>query len=107
MILWCIAFRLTSSCTTLAKPWAESVNPKLKFDISRMDLSNTRQQVVLDAKTAFYGYLAAERAVKVSEENLRLNEDLVRQAQDFTKSGSELKLTLPRLKLIYTMPKPT
>ena len=57
-----------------------------------MDLSNIRQQVVLDAKTAFYGYLAAERAVKVSEENLRLNEDLVRQAQGFYEVGVKAKI---------------
>jgi outer membrane protein len=65
---------------------------KAQFDASRMDLSNVRQQVVLDAKNAFYGYLASERAVKVSEENLRLNEDLVRQAQGFYEVGVKAKI---------------
>jgi outer membrane protein len=65
---------------------------KAQFDASRMDLSNIRQQVVLDAKNAFYGYLASERAVKVSEENLRLNEDLVRQAQGFYEVGVKAKI---------------
>ncbi len=65
---------------------------KAQFDVSRMDLSNIRQQIALDAKTGFYGYLAAERAVKVSEENLRLNEDLVRQAQGFYQVGVKAKI---------------
>jgi outer membrane protein len=62
------------------------------YGVSRMDLSNLRQQVALDAKTAFFGYLAAERAVKVSEENLHLNEDLVRQAQGFYQVGTKPKI---------------
>ena len=65
---------------------------KALYDASKMDLSNIRQQVVVDAKTAFYGYLAAERAVMVSEENLRLNEDLVRQAQGFYQVGVKAKI---------------
>jgi outer membrane protein len=63
-----------------------------RYDVSRMDLSNLRQQVALDAKTAFFGYLAAERAVKVSEENLHLNEDLVRQAQGFYQVGTRARI---------------
>jgi outer membrane protein len=62
------------------------------YNVSKMDLSNLRQQVALDAKTAFFGNLAAERAVKVSEENLRLNEDLVRQAQGFYQVGTRPKI---------------
>ncbi|MBM4288188.1 MAG: TolC family protein, partial [Deltaproteobacteria bacterium] len=65
---------------------------KALYEASRMDLANIRQQVVLDAKTAFYGYLAAQRAVMVSEENLRLNEDLVRQAQGFYEVGVKAKI---------------
>ena len=30
------------------------------------DYAGTRQQVVLDARTAYYGYLAARRALKVA-----------------------------------------
>ncbi|HAY20594.1 MAG TPA: hypothetical protein DCY27_00160 [Desulfobacterales bacterium] len=65
---------------------------KAQYEVSKMDLANTRQQVVLDAKNAFYGYLAAQRAVKVSEENVRLNEDLVRQAKGFYQVGVKAKI---------------
>ncbi len=65
---------------------------KALYDAAKMDLSNIRQQVVVDAKTAFYGYLAAERAVMVSEENLRLNEDLVRQAKGFYEVGVKARI---------------
>jgi len=65
---------------------------KALFEAARMDLQNIRQQVVLDAKTAFFGYLAAERAVKVSEENLRLNEELVRQAKGFYDVGVRARI---------------
>lgn len=62
------------------------------FQATTMDVQNVRQQVVLDAKTAFFGYLAAERAVRVSEENLRLNEDLVRQAKGFYDVGVRARI---------------
>ncbi len=65
---------------------------KALYDASNMDLANIRQQVVLDVKTAFFGYLAAERAVLVTEDNLRLNEDLVRQAQGFYQVGTKAKI---------------
>ncbi|MGQ9921522.1 MAG: TolC family protein [Desulfobacca sp.] len=62
------------------------------YEAASMDLQNIRQQVVLDAKTAFFGYLAAERAVTVSEENLRLNEELVRQAKGFYDVGVRARI---------------
>ncbi len=65
---------------------------KALFEAAKMDLQNIRQQVVLEAKTAFFGHLAAERAVKVSEENLRLNEELVRQAKGFYEVGVRARI---------------
>lgn len=65
---------------------------KALYGASQMDVANIRQQVVLEVKTAFFGYLAAERAVRVTEDNLRLNEELVRQAQGFYQVGSRAKI---------------
>lgn len=65
---------------------------KALFEAAQQNLQSVRQQVVLDAKTAFFGYLAAERAVQVSAENLRLNEELVRQAQGFYDVGVRARI---------------
>jgi len=65
---------------------------KALFEAAKMDLQQIRQQVVLDVKTAFFGYLAAERAVQVSAENLRLNEELVKQAQGFYEVGVRARI---------------
>jgi len=58
---------------------------------SREDYLNNRQQVVLDARTAYFGLLAAQRAQKVQEETVRQNQELLRQAQGFFKVGLRAK----------------
>jgi len=66
------------------------------FEATRQDLANTRQQVVLDAKTSYYGYLATKAAVRVSEENVRLNQELVRQAEGFYKVGVRARIDVTK-----------
>ena len=56
------------------------------------DYTGTRQKVVLDARSAFFGLLAAQRAAKVTAENVRLNQDLVKQAMGFYKVGLKAKI---------------
>lgn len=60
------------------------------------DLSGTRQKVVLEARTAYYGYLAALRALKVEEENVRQNRELLKQAQGFYKVGLRAKIDVTK-----------
>lgn len=66
------------------------------YDMSRMDLEQVRQQVVLEVRTAFYGYLAARAAVRVSEENVRLNQELVRQATGFYQVGVRARIDVTK-----------
>jgi outer membrane protein len=60
------------------------------------DLAGTRQQVVLDTRTAFYGYLSAIKAQKVAEENVRQNQELLKQAQGFYHEGLRAKIDVAK-----------
>lgn len=60
---------------------------KASYKQSLEDYANTRQQVVLTARTAYFAYLAARRAIKVAEENVRQNQELLKQAQAFYDVG--------------------
>ena len=86
------SFQVNQLLFDFGKTLGQVGRSKALYDVSKMDLANIRQQVALDVKTAFFGYLAAERAVVVSEDNLRLNEDLVRQAQGFYQVGAKAKI---------------
>ena len=66
------------------------------YQASNQDYANTRQQVVLKAKTAYFGYLAAKRAAEVSQKNVVLNQELVRQAQGFYKVGIRAKIDVAK-----------
>ncbi|MEW6387798.1 MAG: TolC family protein [Thermodesulfobacteriota bacterium] len=66
------------------------------FNQSREDYAATRQRVVLDARTAYFGYLAAQRAVKVTEETVRQNQELVRQAEGFYQVGLKAKIDVTK-----------
>lgn len=69
---------------------------RANYQASRQDYANTRQQVVLDAKTAYFGYLAAKRAVKVSEETVRQYKELVRQAEGFYRVGIRARIDVTK-----------
>jgi TolC family type I secretion outer membrane protein len=60
------------------------------------DLANTRQQVVLDTRTAYYGYLSALKAFKVAEENVRQNQELLKQAKGFYQEGIRAKIDVAK-----------
>jgi len=51
---------------------------------------------VLDARTAYFGHLAAQRAQKVQEETVRQNQDLLKQAQGFYKVGLKAKIDVTK-----------
>ncbi len=66
------------------------------FHQSEEDYAGSRQQVVLEARTAYFGYLAAQRARKVTEETVRQNQELVKQAQGFYQVGLKAKIDVTK-----------
>jgi outer membrane protein len=69
---------------------------KANFKGSEQDYFGTRQQVVLDLRTAYFGYLAARRAEKVQEETVRQNQELTKQAQGFYQVGLKAKIDVTK-----------
>jgi len=65
---------------------------KASFKQAGEDYANTRQLVVLNARTGYFAYLASRRAIKVAEENVRQNQELLKQAQGFYKVGLRAKI---------------
>ena len=63
---------------------------------SREDYATTRATVVLNARTAFFGYLAAIRALKVTQETVRQNQELLKQAQGFYQVGIRAKIDVTK-----------
>jgi len=76
---------------------------RASFHQSQEDYAGNRQQVVLDARTAYFGYLAAQRARKVTEETVRQNQELVKQAQGFYTVGLRAKIDVTKAEAnLYT-----
>ena len=69
---------------------------RASFGQTQQDYAGTRQQVVLDARTAYFGYLAAQRAQKVQEDTVKQNQDLLKQAQGFYKVGLKAKIDVTK-----------
>lgn len=65
---------------------------KASYQQSLQDYANTRQQVVLTARTAYFAYLASRRAIKVAEENVRQNQELLKQARAFYDVGLRARI---------------
>jgi outer membrane protein TolC len=65
---------------------------KANYQKTEEDYANTRQQVVLTARTAYFAYLASRRAIKVAEENVRQNQELLKQAQAFYDVGLRARI---------------
>ena len=63
---------------------------------SREDYAGNRQQVILGVRSAYFGYLAAQRARKVTEETVRQNQELVKQAQGFYDVGLRAKIDVTK-----------
>jgi TolC family type I secretion outer membrane protein len=66
------------------------------FHQTEEDYAGNRQKVVLDVRTAYFGYLAATRARKVTEETVRQNQELVKQAQGFYEVGLKAKIDVTK-----------
>ncbi len=60
---------------------------KANYKKTTEDYANTRQQVVLNVRNAYFAYLASRRAIKVAQENVRQNQELLKQAQAFYNVG--------------------
>jgi TolC family type I secretion outer membrane protein len=58
--------------------------------------ANTRQQVVLDTRSRYFEYLASLRAIKVAKENVRQNQELLKQAQGFYDVGLRAKIDVTK-----------
>ncbi|MGB8990630.1 MAG: TolC family protein [Desulfobaccales bacterium] len=69
---------------------------RASFGQTQQDYAGNRQQVVLDARTAYFGYLAAARAQKVQDVTVRQNQDLLKQAQGFYKVGLKAKIDVTK-----------
>jgi len=69
---------------------------RANFKGSEQDYFGTRQQVVLDLRTAYFGYLAARRAMRVQEETVRQNQELTKQAQGFYQVGLKAKIDVTK-----------
>ncbi|HEY9074494.1 MAG TPA: TolC family protein, partial [Desulfobaccales bacterium] len=69
---------------------------RANFKGSEQDYFSTRQQVVLDLRTAYFGYLAARRAMQVQEETVRQNQELTKQAQGFYQVGLKAKIDVTK-----------
>jgi outer membrane protein len=69
---------------------------RANFKGSEQDYFGTRQQVVLDLRTAYFGFLAARRAWKVQEETVRQNQELTKQAQGFYQVGLRAKIDVTK-----------
>ncbi|MCX5889427.1 MAG: TolC family protein [Deltaproteobacteria bacterium] len=69
---------------------------RANFKGSEQDYFGTRQQVVLDLRTAYFGYLAAKRAMKVAEETVKQNQELTKQAQGFYQVGLKAKIDVTK-----------
>lgn len=66
------------------------------LEASVNDFRTTEDQIVLAVKEAYYGYLAAQALVRVSEETVKDRELLVRQAQGFYEVGTRPRIDVAR-----------
>jgi len=89
-------FTLNQLIYDFGKTTGQVAGSKASCQQAGEDLSNTRQQVALDTRTAYYGYLSALKAQKVAEENVRQNQELVRQAQGFYREGIRAKIDVAK-----------
>ncbi|MBW1916570.1 MAG: TolC family protein [Deltaproteobacteria bacterium] len=89
-------FTLNQLLYDFGKTSGQVAESQANYQASNQDYANTRQQVVLKAKTAYFGYLAAKRAAEVSQKNVVLNQELVRQAQGFYKVGIRAKIDVAK-----------
>jgi outer membrane protein len=89
-------FTLNQLIYDFGKTPGQVAGSKASYQQTGEDLSHTRQQVVLDTRTAYYGYLSAIKALKVAEENVRQNQELLKQAQGFYREGIRARIDVAK-----------
>ena len=89
-------FNFTQLIYDFGKTPGQIDQSRATFHQTREDYSGNRQKVVLDARAAFYGYLAAQRAVKVEQDNVAQNQTLLKQAQGFYNVGLRAKIDVTK-----------
>jgi outer membrane protein len=89
-------FTLNQLIYDFGKTPNQVASSRASFHQAGEDLSNTRQQVVLDTRTAYYGYLSSLKAQKVAEENVRQNQELLKQARGFYHQGIRAKIDVAK-----------
>ncbi len=89
-------FQATQLVYDFGKTPGTVAESRANFKGSEQDYLGTRQQVVLDLRTGYFGYLAARRALKVQEETVRQNQELTKQAQGFFQVGLKAKIDVTK-----------
>jgi outer membrane protein len=89
-------FTLNQLLFDFGKTPGQVAGSRASFQQAGEDLAGTRQKVALDTRTAYYGYLSALKALKVAEENVRQNEELLKQAQGFYQAGVRAKIDVTK-----------
>lgn len=89
-------FTMSQLLYDFGKTFGQVDESRSTYRQSQQDYAGNRQQVVLDARSAYFGYLAAHRALKVQEETVQQNMDLVKQAQGFYQVGLRAKIDVTK-----------
>lgn len=89
-------FSLNQLIYDFGKTTGQVASSRAGYKQSGEDYANIRQQVVLDVRTAYFGYLASRRAIKVAEENVRQNQELLKQAKGFYDVGLRAKIDVTK-----------
>jgi outer membrane protein TolC len=66
------------------------------YESLKESYQNTRQTIALNTKVAYYGYLAYERELRLTEETVRQREQLLHQAEQFFKTGLKPRIDVTR-----------
>jgi TolC family type I secretion outer membrane protein len=100
---WIYRFSANQLLYDFGKTPGKVAQSRASFEQTREDYVDNRQLVVLDVRSSYFGYLAAQRAVKVTEETVRQNQELVKQAQGFYDVGLRAKIDVTKAEAnLYT-----
>ncbi len=89
-------FQLNQLLYDFGKTPGTVAESRATFRQAEQDYFGSRQQVVLDARTAYFGLLAAQRTQKVQEETVRQNKELTKQARGFYEQGLKAKIDVTK-----------
>lgn len=94
-----VGLSLQQPIFTWGKIYNNYKQTKISFEASKQGLEATKQQIILDATTAFYGVLLTEKLVKVTEMAVAQVEAHVKIAQDLVDAGVATEFDLLRAKV--------